>query len=195
MRSRAWTGVFSSTHSTRAGSGGLTYRSTMSRFLDEQRVGRELEGVSEMGLQPECQIRFTFDRLIPMAVAIEQTDQCVAPLGVSSRVFTTIRSMSWSLTERGTPGRGSSWRGRRVGAERTSNALANGDSGDYKDALPLRRWCKPSAYSSTTRHRRASAWALVGRRADRSSVSRSSSLRTRSSIGLPHLAIIASHRR
>jgi len=44
---------------------------------------------------------------MPVALAIERVDQCVASSGVSSRVLTTKRSTLSSLIERGTPGRGS----------------------------------------------------------------------------------------
>jgi hypothetical protein len=47
--------------------------------------------------------------LIPVALAIERVDQCVAPAGCPSSVLTVTRSTSASLIERGFPGRSSSW--------------------------------------------------------------------------------------
>src|SRR5665809_88554 len=45
---------------------------------------------------------------MPVALAIERVDQCVASLGVSSSVLTITRSTSLSWIVRGLPGRGSS---------------------------------------------------------------------------------------
>ena len=62
------------------------------------------------GFNPKArQIRETVDWLIPVACAIDLVDQWVASAGVSSKVFTMIRSTSSSVTVRGAPGRGSSW--------------------------------------------------------------------------------------
>ena len=95
----------------------------MSRtFSTKSGSGESLKVSRRWGLNPKaCQIRFTFERLIPVAAAMERIDQWVASLGVSSRVLTTTRSTSSSLTERATPGaarRG----GRRGGVRRTVGA-------------------------------------------------------------------------
>lgn len=64
------------------------------------------------------QIRLTADCDIPVVLAIERVDQCVASVRVSSRVLTIARSTSASVTVRRLPGRGSSWRpSRRASAK------------------------------------------------------------------------------
>src|SRR5215471_10671937 len=55
-----------------------------------------------------CHTRCTLLRLKPQAAANERVLQCVACLGVDSKVIVKIRSTSASLSRRGVPGRGSS---------------------------------------------------------------------------------------
>src|SRR5215210_7095965 len=125
------------------------------------------------------QIRLTADWLIPVAAAIDRVDQCVASFGCSSSVFTITRSTSSSLIVRGFPGRGSSCnpsKPRR--ANRPRHLLTVLWLQPRSAAIPMLD--RPSAAANTIRQRNANACALVGRRAHRSSVSRSSSLSTTS---------------
>ncbi len=81
----------------------------VAHLVDELRIGRELERLRLVRLEPERPpIRLTADWLIPVAAAIERVDQCVAFVGCCSSVFTITRSTSSSLIVRGFPGRGSS---------------------------------------------------------------------------------------
>src|SRR6476646_85432 len=73
--------------------------------------GESLKVSDWCGFKPNArQIRLTADWLIPVAAAIERVDQCVAPTGCCSSVFTITRSTSSSPIVRGLPGRGSSCR-------------------------------------------------------------------------------------
>ena len=64
----------------------------VAHLLDEQRV-RELEGVDEMGFEPEGPPDAAIaDWLMPVAFAIERVDQWVASTGISSKVFTITAS-------------------------------------------------------------------------------------------------------
>jgi len=142
--------------------------------------GESLKASVWWGLSPNArQIRLTAVWLIPVAAAIERVDQCVASDGCSSSVFTITRSTSSSLIERGLPGRGSSCspsRPRCANRPRhfptVEGVQANCDAISLLDV--------PSAAASTIRHRNANACELLGRRAHRSSTSRSSSLSTTS---------------
>jgi len=110
--------------------------------------------------------------------------QCVASAGVLSRVSRNTRSICASPTWRGAPGRGSS-----------SNPSSRRAPKRWRH-LPTVWWVSPSscatavlglpaAHSKTIRERCASACALLGRRAQRSSVARSSTVRLNGAIGLP----------
>src|SRR6266496_2906280 len=93
-RSNAWTWDFSSTHSTRACSGGSRYSPTTSRTLS-MNCGSELslKVSARCGLSRNAfQIRPTVDFDSPERLAIDARDQCVASLGVSSKVATTTAS-------------------------------------------------------------------------------------------------------
>ena len=82
----------------------------VAHLVDELRIsGTSLNARRRCGLSPNArQIRLTADWLIPVAAAIDRVDQCVAPAGCSSSVFTITRSTSSSRIVRGLPGRGSS---------------------------------------------------------------------------------------
>jgi hypothetical protein len=131
---------------------------------------------------------------MPVAAAIERVDQCVAFVGVSSNVLTITCSTSSSLIVRGAPGRGSSCRPSR---RRSRNRVRH--FATVPRVIPRRSpisvFEPPSAHANTIRHRNANACAVVGRRAHRSSVSRSSSLNTTTAAGVPGCVIAASHRR
>ena len=103
-------GIFSSTHNTTAASGGFRYNPTMSRTLSMNNgSGDSLKLSTKCGFRPNArQIRLTADWVIPVEVASERVDQCVALAGVSSSVLTITRSTSSSPIDRGAPGRGSS---------------------------------------------------------------------------------------
>src|SRR5947209_5528956 len=132
------------------------------------------------GLSPNArQILLIADWLIPVACAIERVDQCVASGGCPSSVLTITRSMSSSPIERGLPGRGSSCspssprRAKRPRHLPTVSVLQPSRAAfSLLDA--------PSAAANTIRQRSASACALDGRRAQRTSTSRSSSPTTTS---------------
>jgi hypothetical protein len=127
------------------------------------------------GFSPNArQIRLTADCDIPVAAAIERVDQCVASFGCSSSVFTITRSTSSSRIERGFPGRGSSCspsrprRAKRPRHRPTVEPL-------QPSSAAISALDRPSAAANTIRQRNANACALDGRRAHRSSVSRSPS--------------------
>jgi hypothetical protein len=136
--------------------------------------GESLNASVCCGFSPNArQIRLTADWLIPVAAAIDRVDQCVASFGCSSSVFTITRSTCSSLIERGFPGRGSSCkpsRPRRANRPRhLPTVLALQSNSAAISVLD-----RPSAAAKTIRQRNASACALFGRRAHRSSTSRSS---------------------
>jgi len=136
------------------------------------------------------QIRLTAVWLMPVAAAIERVDQCVAFGGCCSSVLTITRSTSSSPIERGLPGRGSSWspsmprRANRPRQRPTVWVL-------HPSRAAISLLDTPAAAASTIRQRSASACALFGRRAHRSSTSRSSSQSTTST----RCAMTASYRR
>src|SRR5438552_438050 len=110
--------------------------------------------------------------------------QCVASRGLVSRVNVTTSSTRASLIVRGAPGRGSS--------SRPSSRLARNRLRHFPTVCFVNRRCRATrvfvssaAHARITRARCASAWAVVGRRAQRSSVSRSSSVSAKGGIGRP----------
>jgi hypothetical protein len=145
-------------------------------LVDELRVGGELEVLGAMGLNPKArQIRLIAVWFRPVASAIERVDQWVAFGGCSSRVFTITLSTSGSVILRGWPGLGSSWRPSRPrAAKRPRQCPTVCVVQPRLSAIYL--LCPPSAAARTMRQRSARAWALFGRRAQRSSTSGSESL-------------------
>ena len=137
------------------------------------------------------QIRLTALWLIPVAAAIERVDQCVAFAGCSSSVFTITRSTSSSLIERGLPGRGSSCSPSKPRRANRPRHLPTVEPVQPNSAA-ISVLDRPSAAASTIRQRNANACELFGRRAHRSSTSRSWSLSTTSTT---RPAMIASNRR
>ena len=152
----------------------------VAHLVDELRIRRELERLDLMRLErkrpPDAADRAL---LIPVAAAIDRVVQCVASAGCSSSVFTITRSTSSSLIERGLPGRGSSCspskprRAKRPRHRPTVLAL-------QPKSAAISLLDRPSAAANTTRQRNAKRRELFGRRAHRSSVSRSSPLSTTS---------------
>jgi hypothetical protein len=148
-----------------------------------------LKGSVRCGLSPNAfQIRPIVDLLNPDRLAIDARDQCVASLGVSSRVATTTASTCSSVIVRGTPGRGSSTSpsSRRV-TNRARHLPTVGSDTPSSAATCL--LVAPVAHASTIRHRNANAWELLARRDQRSSVWRSSSVKINGALGRPVLAI------
>ena len=110
-RSRAWTWIFSSTHSTTARSGGFRYSPTTSwTFSMNSGSVDSLKVSARCGLSSNVrQIRPIVDFDSPDRLAIDARDQCVAFFGVSSSVATTTASTcSTRDRRRRDPGRGSS---------------------------------------------------------------------------------------
>jgi hypothetical protein len=69
---------------------------SVSDLVDEQRVGRQLEVLGSMRLKANArQIKLIDVGLIPIALAIERVDQCVASTGFSSNVL-MITASPWS---------------------------------------------------------------------------------------------------
>jgi hypothetical protein len=142
--------------------------------------GESLKASLWWGLSPKArQIRLIVLWLIPVAAAIERVDQCVALAGCSSSVFTITRSTSASVIERGLPGRGSSCSPSIPRCAKRPRHLPTVE-GLQPNAAAISVLDLPSAAASTTRQRNANACELFGRRAHRSSVSRSSSSSTTS---------------
>jgi hypothetical protein len=142
--------------------------------------GESLNASRWCGLSPNArQIRLTADWLIPAAAAIDRVDQCVAFAGCSSSVFTITRSTSSSVIERGFPGRGSSCKPSKPRLANRPRHLPTVDPVQPSSAA-ISVLDRPSAAANTIRQRSASACELLGRRAHRSSVSRSSSVSTTS---------------
>ncbi len=147
--------------------------------------GESLKLSVKCGLSPKArQIRLIADWDMPVAFASERVDQCVASAGVSSSVVTITRSISRSLIVRGFPGRGSSCRPSSPrSAKRPRHLPTVVGLQPSRAAIPV--FVSPPAAAKTIRQRNANACALFGRRAHRSSVSRSSSLNTTRAVGRP----------
>ena len=79
----------------------------VANLLHEQRIGRGLERLAAMWLQPEGTPE-TVDGAWPTALAIERSDQCMAPGGVVSSVSRMVSAIASSPILRGVPGLGSS---------------------------------------------------------------------------------------
>src|SRR3954447_22828420 len=162
----------------------------MSRTLSMNNGSVDSLNVSSThGLSPNAfQIRLTVGCDIPVALAIARVDQCVAPTGFWVRVFTTTASTWSSVTVRGTPERCSS-------ANPTSRLATNRDRhlptvASLHPSSAATAWLVlPWAHASTIRDRNARLWGLLGRRAHRSRVSRSSSDSTRAALGRPRSAM------
>ena len=88
------------------------YRPQMSWTFSISKGSLESFQVSwRWGCNPKtCQIRITASGVIPISLAIERVDQCVAFFGALSKVLVTTRSTRSSVIVRGLPGRGSSAR-------------------------------------------------------------------------------------
>ena len=121
------------------------------------------------------QMRWTAVWLRPTSAAIERVDQCVASLGVLSRVLTITSSSLASVILRGCPGRGSSAEpSKRCTAKRLRHLRTELTAIPRSRAISL--LFGPSAAASTIRDRNASACALVRRRSHASNCARSSAV-------------------
>ena len=94
VRFRAWICAFSSTHNTKARSGGFRYKPTISRTFSTNSGSRDSLKVStRCGCNPNArQMRLTALWLIPHRRAIKRVLQCVASRASISRVRRSTRS-------------------------------------------------------------------------------------------------------
>ena len=117
-------------------------------------------------------MRPTVAGLSPLALAIERVLQWVASRGIDSSVIVTTRSTSASPILRGAPGLASSSRPSQRAATNRRRHLPT-----VTRVVPSRSATamslSPAALASTMRARRASACAVLRRRTQRSSSSRS----------------------
>src|SRR6266571_530527 len=130
------------------------------------------------------QMRLTVLRLSPQACAIERVLQCVASAGFVSSVRVSTASTVASVTVRGAPGRGSS--------SKPSSRFARKRVRHFPMVCLVRRrshatrvFVLPAAHPRISRARWANACPVVGRRVQRSNVSRSSSVIVTGGIGRP----------
>ena len=179
VRSSARTRLFSSTHSTRARSGGARWRPTMSRtFSAESGSVESLKLSARCGRRPEArQARPTVAADGPEASATVRRLHCVPPSGRSASVRSGSAATRSSSVRRGAPGRGSSSSpSARSRAKRSRHlpAVCSATPRSAATAVLL----SPAAARRTTRARRAGARAALRRRAQRWSSVRSASLRS-----------------
>ena len=143
----------------------------VSDFLNEQRIGRQLERLRAMRLNPKArQIRQTALWLRPVAVAIARLLQCVASSGRVSKVRVTTCSTCASVIRRGAPGRGSSSKpSSRCCRKRCRHLLTI--CGVTRCCCATTWFSCPAAQPRISRARWARACAVVRRRADQKMVS------------------------
>src|SRR5262245_24833242 len=157
----------------------------IAHLLHKERVLRKLEGFRPMRLQAEGAPDAT-DRALaqPQRAAIARVLQCVASRGLASSVSVTICSTCPSLMWRGAPGRGSSSKPSRRAARNQLRHLPTVCLVSRSSCATRVLVC-PRAHANTTRARCANACAVVGRRAQRSNMSRSSSVSVNIGMGRP----------
>ena len=146
------------------------------------------------GLSPNArQIREIAVWLMPVARAMDRVDQWLSWLGGGSSRVVVITCSTWvSVIVRGRPGRGSSDRpSSRWRTNRPRHLVTVW--GQIPSCSATALFVAPSAQASTIRARKASAWALVRRRAQRSRVCRSSSVSTSGALGRPRSAIAGAY--
>jgi class 3 adenylate cyclase len=167
----------------------------VTHLVDELRIRESLNVSLNCGFNPNArQIRLTADCDIPVALAIERVDQCVASTGVSSSVFTTTRSTSASVILLGTPGRGSSCNtSRRRSANRRRHLLT------VASLTPSRAATSIFVAPPHTPTRFDTASQAPERSSDDAPTAQASPAPHRrgspSTVGLPSCTIVASHRR
>lgn len=162
-------------------------------LVDELRVGRQLERLRQVRLEPErFQTRPTVVLDSPDLRAIDARDQWVASRGVSSSVATTTSPTFSSVMVGGAPGRGSS-------TSPSSRRPTNRDRHvptvgcDTPSPAATAASSAPPAHRNTIRDRNASCCGLLGRRSQRRSVARPTSDKTNPAFGRPRPAIPADH--
>jgi len=144
---------------------------------------RSPDAVMGIGFVLIFPVTFISNAFVPI-VSLPSVLQWVASAGLVSRVRVSTASTSASVTVRGAPGRGSSsnpsrrWVRKRVRHLPTVWWVTPSPCATAVFGLPL-------AHSNTIRARWAKACALFGRRAQRSSASRSSFAKLTGAIGLP----------
>jgi hypothetical protein len=127
-------------------------------------------------------------------VASERVDQCVAFVGVVSRVVVITRSTSASAIVRGRPGRGSSvnpsrrWATNRLRHLRTVSSV-------MPSSPAIAALVRPSAAANTIRHRIASPLAVFLRLAHASNCDRSASDNTTTAATRPGITEAYKYRR
>jgi len=149
-----------------------------------------LKESSRQGLSPKArQISRTVVWLILCLAARLRVDQCVASGGALSSVSTTTASITSSPIVRAAPGRGASTRpSRRPSAKRWRHLPTV--TGLQPSSAAISAWVAlPAAQASTILDRNANAWDDECRRAQRSSVARSSALKLISTVGRPRRAM------
>ena len=120
----------------------------------------------------------------PTALAMERSDQWVAPAGVVSSVRRMVSAISSSPILRGVPGLGSSSSpSSRCAAKRRRHLPTVFASALTSAQIAL--FSKPVAAANTIRARRAIAWPVLWARASDSSSRRSAALSTIDTAGLP----------
>jgi len=145
-------------------------------FLHEQGSFESLKASVRCGCRPKArQIRLTVLWLNPQRAAMARVLQWVAARGFASSVSVTTCSTWASLMRRGAPGRGSSSKPSRRAVRNRLRHLPTVCLVS-RNSRATRVFVRPLAHVKTTRARWASACAVVGRRAQRSKVSRSSSV-------------------
>ena len=158
-------------------------------LVDEQRVGGQLEGLGAVRLQPEGAPDPAHRRAAhPEWAAIEARDQCVASRGVVlERVGDHPLDLLVGDLSAGRRG-GVRRPARRAGRPRTAPATCPPWPGhpQLRGHLGVGGPVRAGQHDPRPQRQR---WELVGRRAHRVSVSRSSSLSVRSAMGRPRRAI------
>ena len=180
VRSSAWICDFSSTHSTSARSGGFRYSPTMSRTFSMNSGSFDSLKVSvRCGWRPNArQMRLMALWVRPQLARHRPRAPVRRVPRVVSSVRVITRSTSASVIVRGAPGRGSSSRPSSRCARKRERHLPHRRRDSTRARSPTCVLFFPSAHARMIRARWASAWLVFGRRAQRSSVSRSSAVST-----------------
>ena len=141
------------------------------------------------------QMRLIVLRLNPHALAIERVLQCVASAGRLSKVRVSTASICASVTVRGAPGRGSSSKPSSAVGQKPHPPPADGLLGNPQ-LLSHPRVRLPGCAPRISRARWARAWAVLGRRVQRSNVCRSSAVSVTGGVGRPvRMGVLLSLRR
>src|SRR5215813_6012479 len=157
----------------------------IAHLLHKERVLRKLEGFRPMRLQAEGAPDATDRALAQPAAGCHRPGTPVRGVArLASSVSVTICSTCPSLMWRGAPGRGSSSKPSRRAARNRLRHLPTVCLVSRSSCATRVLVC-PRAHANTTRARCANACAVVGRRAQRSNMSRSSSVSVNIGMGRP----------